>query len=117
MYNLFKSQVIGGNFKMNIKTLKKNGSLVISLLGELDESVAEYTRKNIDKIILSERFDNVVFDMSGLTFMDSTGIGVLLGRYKLIKKLGGVAQISGSNKQIDRVLTMSGLYTIMEKIS
>ena len=52
---------------MNIKTLKKNGSLVISLLGELDESVAEYTRKNIDKIILSERFDNVVFDMSGLT--------------------------------------------------
>ena len=51
MYNLFKSQVIGGNFKMNIKTLKKNGSFVISLLGELDESVAEYTRKNIDKII------------------------------------------------------------------
>ncbi len=49
--------------------------------------------------------------------MDSTGIGVLLGRYKLIKKLGGIAQISGSNKQIDRVLTMSGLYTIMEKIS
>ena len=55
--------------------------------------------------------------MNGLSFMDSTGIGVLLGRYKLIKKLGGVAMIKGSNKQIDRVLTMSGIYTIMEKIS
>ncbi len=102
---------------MNIKTSKVNGSLVICLNGELDESVADFTRKSIDKAILSERFDKVIFDMKGLSFMDSTGIGVLLGRYKLIKKLGGAAMITGSNKQIDRVLTMSGIYTIMEKIS
>lgn len=102
---------------MQIVTNKQNGNLMISLIGELDECFADYTRKHIDKAITSERFDRVIFDMSGLTFMDSTGIGVLLGRYKLIKKLGGVAMITGSNKQIDRVLTMSGIYTIMEKIS
>jgi len=102
---------------MNIKTAKVGSNLIISLNGELDESVADFTRKNIDKFILSERFENVIFDMNGLSFMDSTGIGVLLGRYKLIKKLGGVEMIKGSNKQIDRVLTMSGIYTIMEKIS
>ena len=102
---------------MNIKTAKVGSNLIISLNGELDEIVADFTRKNIDKFILSERFENVIFDMNGLSFMDSTGIGVLLGRYKLIKKLGGVAMIKGSNKQIDRVLTMSGIYTIMEKIS
>lgn len=102
---------------MKITTHKQNGSLVICLTGELDECFADYTRKNIDSAILSERMDNVIFDMSGLTFMDSTGIGVLLGRYKLIKKLGGTAMITGSNKQIDKVLTMSGIYTIMEKIS
>ena len=102
---------------MNIKTAKVGSNLIISLNGELDESVADITRKNIDKFILSERFENVIFDMNGLSFMDSTGIGVLLGRYKLIKKLCGVAMIKGSNKQIDRVLTMSGIYTIMEKIS
>ena len=102
---------------MNIKQIKKNGSLIIILSGELDESMADYTRKNMDKIILDEGASNVIFDLSGLSFMDSTGIGVLLGRYKIIKKLGGKAMITGANKQIDRVLTMSGLYTIMEKIS
>lgn len=102
---------------MEIKQIRKNGNLIIVLTGELDESKAEYTRKNIDKIILDERAGNIIFDMSGLTFMDSTGIGVLLGRYKMIKKLGGRAMITGANKQIDRVLTMSGIYTIMEKIS
>lgn len=102
---------------MKIITNRQNGSLVISLIGELDECFADYTRKNIDQAILSERASKVIFDMSGLTFMDSTGIGVLLGRYKLIKKLGGAALITGCNKQIDRVLTMSGIYTIMEKIS
>lgn len=102
---------------MNIKTSRKSGCLIINLSGELDESVADFTRKNIDSIILQEKFDKVIFDLSGLSFMDSTGIGVLLGRYKLIKKLGGVAMITGSNKQIDRVLSMSGIYTIMEKIS
>lgn len=102
---------------MIIKTNKQNGNLVIALYGELDECVADYTRRNIDKYILNDRFDKVIFDMTGLTFMDSTGIGVLLGRYKLIKKMGGTALITGSNKQIDRVLTMSGIYTIMEKIS
>lgn len=102
---------------MNIKQIKRNGSLIIVLSGELDESMADYTRKNMDKIILDEGSSNVIFDLSGLSFMDSTGIGVLLGRYKIIKKLGGNAMITGANKQIDRVLTMSGLYTIMEKIS
>ena len=72
---------------MNIKTAKVGSNLIISLNGELDESVADITRKNIDKFILSERFENVIFDMNGLSFMDSTGIGVLLGRYKLIKNL------------------------------
>ena len=72
---------------MNIKTAKVGSNLIISLNGELDESVADFTRKNIDKFILSERFENVIFDMNGLSFMDSTGIGVLLGRYKLIKNL------------------------------
>ena len=102
---------------MNIKTSKGNGSLIISLNGELDESVADYTRRNIDKCILNEKFDKDIFDLTVLTFMDSTGICVLLGSYKLIKKTGAIALITGSNKQIDRVLTMSGIYTIMEKIS
>lgn len=102
---------------MNIFTKKHNDSLIVEFFGELDECAADYTRKIIDKKILEVKCSNVVFDMSGLTFMDSTGIGVLLGRYKIIKRLGMTAMITNCNKQIDRVLSMSGIYTIMEKIS
>lgn len=102
---------------MKIKTAKSGDNLIISLQGELDESVADYTRKMIDSLLGGEKWRNIIFDMSEMTFMDSTGIGVLLGRYKLIKKMGGAAMISGANKQIDRVLSMSGIYTIMDKIS
>lgn len=101
---------------MKILADNKNGNLIIALSGELDECVADITRKTIDKILLQQKFDSVLFDMSNLAFMDSTGIGVLLGRYKIIKKLGGTAYIANCSKQIERVLTMSGIFTIMEKI-
>lgn len=102
---------------MNIIFRKQKDSLIFELFGELDEYHADYTRKSLDKKIMEEKCNNIIFDMAGLTFMDSTGIGVLLGRYKLIKKRGLSASIANCNKQIDKVLSMSGIYTIMEKIS
>lgn len=102
---------------MNIVIKKQSDNLIFELYGELDEYNADYTRKSIDKKIMEEKCNNVIFDMAGLTFMDSTGIGVLLGRYKLIKRRGLSAMIANCNEQIDKVLSMSGIYTIMEKIS
>ena len=63
--------------------------LLLKLTGELDHHNAEKIRKKLDKEIISNGAQTVVFDLSGLTFMDSSGIGVLLGRYKLfaLKKL------------------------------
>ena len=55
----------------------------------------------------------VVFDFSKVSFMDSAGIGLLIGRYKLAKMLGGVAEITNTSKSIEKVLEMSGITRII----
>ena len=57
----------------------------------------------------------VVFDLSGLKFMDSTGIGMLIGRYKKLKQFDISVYITGANVAIEKILQLCGLYTIMPK--
>lgn len=87
--------------------------LKLKLVGELDHHNAEKMRKKLDKEILSNGAETVIFDLSDLTFMDSSGIGVLLGRYKLFatKKL----YITGADENVDKVLKISGVYSLMPK--
>ena len=91
-------------------------TLYIGLSGELDESAAVQTRAALDKLI--EDFNNtkLVLDMSDLKFMDSTGVGVLLGRYKKLKAKGASMLIASPSPTVDKILTLSGIYDIMPKI-
>ena len=94
-----------------------NGTLYIYLYGELDECSAVKSRDNIDKIIDDYcHVKNVVFDLSKVTFMDSTGIGMLIGRYKKIKAKRLPAYIQNPSVLAERILQISGLYKIMPKI-
>ena len=101
---------------MKIKYKKVNSTLTIYLYDELDECSAQDAREIIDKLI-NENFgiSTVVFDLSGLTFMDSTGIGLLIGRYKRLKQLNVKTYISGAAVAIEKVIVLSGLYSIMPK--
>jgi len=56
----------------------------------------------------------LVFDLSALSFMDSSGIGVIIGRYKLMKSLGGQVYIVSSNKTVDKLLLLSGIPDIIK---
>ncbi len=94
-----------------------NRVLHIQLSGELDEYSATYSRKKLDEIFSLTGYTKVIIDMSNLTFMDSTGIGVLIGRYKKIKSENKQIYIANPNKQIEKIFKMSGIYEIMPKIS
>ncbi len=85
--------------------------MTIMLNGELDHHSAELFRNKLDREILSADDDTVILDFSNLTFMDSSGIGVLLGRYKLFatRKL----YIANAKGSVDKLLKMSGIYTII----
>lgn len=102
---------------MNIECSLINKTLYIRLLGELDEYAASYAREILDETINRYNYDNVVFDLAHLEFMDSTGIGVLIGRYKTLTKRNKRTYISNPSKTIEKIFNMSGLFEIMPKIS
>ncbi|MBE5742212.1 MAG: STAS domain-containing protein [Clostridiales bacterium] len=102
---------------MEIKHKTQLHKVFVWLIGELDEHSAKNARYELDEIIdknLSAKF--FIFDFSKTSFMDSTGIGVLLGRYKKLKKMGIAPYVSNPNFSINKILQISGIYDIMPKI-
>ncbi len=102
---------------MKVKYITQNNDLTIYLEGELDEYSASKIREGIDGILEnSSNISRVIFDFSSLGFMDSTGIGMLIGRYKKIKSRGIKVFIQNPSKSVEKVIEISGLYRIMPKI-
>jgi stage II sporulation protein AA (anti-sigma F factor antagonist) len=90
--------------------------LYISLSGELDESAADETRERIESLFGSVEMTRAVIDLSETAFMDSTGIGVLIGRYKRLQSRGIPASIANPTAAVDKILTLSGIYRLMPRI-
>ena len=102
---------------MQVKNRIHRNILYISLDGELDEHTAEYTRINLDSAMNNLTAAQIVIDLANLKFMDSTGIGVLIGRYKKMKDRNVPIYISNPSSQAERIFRMTGLYTLMPKVS
>ncbi|MCH5155510.1 MAG: anti-sigma factor antagonist [Clostridiales bacterium] len=100
---------------MTIEHYKKADTLYVKLCGELDEHHSAYVRTTIDMLTDSDVVKRVYIDMSELNFMDSTGIGVLIGRYKRLKPRGIPIFIKSPQVAVDKVLKLSGIYEIMTK--
>lgn len=101
---------------MIVKTKLKNNNLCIFLEGELDQSVADKLRADLDNYLERVSVRNVIFDMEKLNFMDSTGVGLIMGRYKKLKAKNVALFITKPNLQIDKVLRVSGIYKIIPQI-
>ncbi len=89
--------------------------LIIKLNKELDHHNALLIRERADKLIEKNHIKHIIFDFSGASFMDSAGIGVIMGRYKKVIFIGGKAAVANVNSTIDRIFRLSGLYKIIEK--
>lgn len=94
---------------MEIAVHIQNKTLIVALSGELDHHSATEVKDMVEAIIKNRGVQNLIFDFSELTFMDSSGIGVVVGRYKLIAAMGGNVAIVSCNKTVDRLLNMSGI--------
>ena len=88
--------------------------LTIFLPGELDHHNAEEIRKGSDKLIEENHIKCVIFDFQETNFMDSSGIGVIMGRYKLVYLLGGELWAVHANERMKKILTMSGVTKIIQ---
>ena len=98
---------------MQVLTKVHKNTLYISLNGELDEKSGEYTRITMERVMTTTTATQIIIDLAGLSFMDSTGIGVLIGRYKKMKDKGIPIFISNPSVQAERIFKMTGLFKIM----
>lgn len=100
---------------MRLKLEVENDTLVVYLDGELDHHSAEEVREDIDNSIELKNIKNLIFELSNMKFMDSSGIGVVIGRFKKIDRLGGKVGVVISNPHVDRIFQMAGIYKIIHK--
>ena len=101
---------------MEIFVTFEKGMIVFRLVGELDEHEAEKARRIMDDALLTNNYTAIIFDLSRLSFMDSTGIGVVIGRYKLARKQCKKTYVRNPSAAVDKIFRMSGLYEIISKI-
>ena len=102
---------------MELTASIEGGVLTLALSGELDEHGASELRRmadlTIDEYAAAEK---AVFDLGRVSFMDSTGIGFLIGRYKKLKRYGISSYVSRVNAETDKILSISGVYSLIPKM-
>lgn len=91
----------------------KQEVLCIRLKGELDHHTAESLRSVVSESIEKNNIRHIVLNLEQLTFMDSSGLGVILGRYKQIKQRNGEMVVCAISPYVKRLFDMSGLFKII----
>ena len=89
-------------------------SITAYLSGEIDHHTAAYLREKIDDAIEKNSPLELTMDFSGVTFMDSSGIGLVMGRYKLMAEIGGLIIITGLDKSTEKVMKIAGLEKLVK---
>ena len=93
---------------------REGGDMRISLRGEMDHHNAVAVRGEIDDLIYRERPCRVAIDLSEIGFMDSSGLGFIMGRYALLQKLGGSLVLENPNERIVKIFELAGLGRIVK---
>ena len=96
-------------FKMEVTYIPKHRLILVRVTGEIDHHSAESIRRVTEKEIRRTSAINIAFDFGSVTFMDSSGIGMIIGRYKTASSLGGSVIVFDANEQVMRLMDMSGL--------
>ncbi|MBQ7007902.1 MAG: STAS domain-containing protein [Ruminococcus sp.] len=99
---------------MNIDIKSADGIAVASLCGEIDHHNAKEIRRELDSFILSNQPKELSIDFKDISFMDSSGIGLIIGRHKLITECGGKLIVKNPQLYIKRVLKLSGIERLVK---
>ncbi len=86
-----------------------NEEITAYLSGEIDHHSAVELRRRIDEAVLAGTPEWLILDFSGVTFMDSSGIGLIMGRWRLMQEQGGRLTVRGVPKTLRKVMRVSGL--------
>lgn len=99
---------------MDCKYVLKDGCMKITMPKEVDHHCAEQLRKEADLLISAYRIKRLIFDFSITEFMDSSGIGVLIGRSKKMGYNGGTVEARNLNGRVEKIFVVSGLHKLIQ---
>lgn len=102
----------GGKMGLNMQMAIRKNRLFLRLTGELDQAVTENLKIRVSEIIDKYMIKHVIINMDKLQFMDSSGIGFIIGRYAQVKRREGKIVICSMNDIIERIVVLSGLKRI-----
>ena len=95
--------------------IEREGDILrVDLVGEMDHHNAVTLRTQLDALIMEERPKKMVIDLSGIGFMDSSGLGFVMGRYALIQKFGGELVLDSPNERIMKIFELAGLSRLIK---
>lgn len=94
---------------MSVKVEVNEKKLLALIDGEVDHHSAKSIRTVIDAAIENNQPNQVILDFSAVTFMDSSGIGLVMGRYKIMQAIGGIVTIQNPPTHIKKVMQIAGL--------
>ena len=102
--------------KKNMKSVfeVQGNCLTVHLPEEVDHPVSEDIRKESDNIMLKKYIRTMIFDFSETMFMDSSGIGLIMGRYRAMGMRGDCIRATGVSAYIEKLLHLSGVYKFVE---
>lgn len=98
---------------METKYEEKDKLLIFKITEEIDHHTTEKIRRKMDNEIERYMPKKIVFDFNQVTFMDSAGIGMLIGRYKMVRRIGGMAELTNVKPSIKKIFEMCGLLKII----
>ncbi len=98
---------------LSINRVDRGGRTIMTLGGEIDVYTAPFVRERLDEAVREGR-TNLVVDLTGVRFLDSTGLGVLVGRLKLTRSLGGSLRLVGTDARVLKVFAITGLDKVFE---
>jgi len=97
---------------MNV-TIESSGSLIIAyLIGEIDHHSSAALREKIDDVLMFKKPKHLILDFKNVSFMDSSGIGLVMGRYRLMQSFKGTLEIRNVTKQTKKLMELAGLGSI-----
>ena len=99
-----------------LQSIRDGDRLIVRIGGELDHFCAQSVRRDLDALLLDRSVRTLILDFSSLTFMDSSGIGVVLGRYRLLCLRGGSVALMHLTPQVRRIYDLSGMAQIIPVI-
>lgn len=94
---------------MAVEISVKGEVITAFLSGEIDHHSAAEMREKIDSAIETNMPSLLVIDFGGVSFMDSSGIGLVMGRYRNLQNSGAKLQITGASPQISKVMQLAGI--------